>query len=413
MTKKNLIVSLDVGTTKTRALACESAAGSLLSVLGVGVVSTHGVKRGAVIDMEATTGSIRACLQNLRQSLGQTPLSVHLSVSGCNISSQIVRVETVVKQAKGSISPNEIDHVLELAHRASMPGDREILMAFPVGFILDGTEGIRDPSGMYGHALGAEVHMVTGSVGPIRNLKACVNAAELAVEGEVAAQAFAAAETVLSHQEKQLGVVIVDIGGGTTDMVMYSDGVPWHTASIPVGGINITKDISYGLRLPQEVAEELKLQYATVGEGALDDETEIDAPGFYPGGWTVLQQRDLAMIVAARMEEILELIKDEIRRTGYFDVLPAGVVFTGGGSKLQGLEELASAVLGLPVRQGMVPVMWGMSEEICGPDFATVVGMALYAAQLQRSRGRRPMGAALGTIAERLGSLMRSFNPMS
>ena len=413
MAKKNLIVSLDVGTTKTRALACESAAGSLLSVLGVGVASTHGVKRGAVIDMEATTGSIRACLQNLRQSLGQTPLSVYLSVSGCNISSQIVRVETVVKQAKGSISPNEIDHVLELAHRASMPDDREILMAFPVGFILDGTEGIRDPAGMYGHALGAEVHVVTGSVGPIRNLKACVNAAELAVEGEVAAQAFAAAEAVLSDQEKQLGVVLVDIGGGTTDMVMYSDGVPWHTASIPLGGINITKDISYGLRLPQEVAEELKLQYATVGEGALDDETEIDAPGFYPGGWTVLQQRDLAMIVAARMEEILELIKDEIRRTGYFDVLPAGVVFTGGGSELQGLEELASAVLGLPVRQGMVPVMRGMSEEICGPDFATVVGMALHAAQLQRSRGRRPMGAALGTVAERLGSLMRSFNPMS
>ena len=413
MAKKNLIVSLDVGTTKTRALACETAAGSLLSVLGVGVASTHGVKRGAVIDMEATTGSIRACLQNLRQSLGQTPLSVYLSVSGCNISSQIVRVETVVKQAKGSISPNEIDHVLELAHRASMPDDREILMAFPVGFILDGTEGIRDPAGMYGHALGAEVHVVTGSVGPIRNLKACVNAAELAVEGEVAAQAFAAAEAVLSDQEKQLGVVLVDIGGGTTDMVMYSDGVPWHTASIPLGGINITKDISYGLRLPQEVAEELKLQYATVGEGALDDETEIDAPGFYPGGWTVLQQQDLAMIVAARMEEILELIKDEIRRTGYFDVLPAGVVFTGGGSELQGLEELASAVLGLPVRQGMVPVMRGMSDEICRPDFATAVGMALHAAQLQRSRGRRPMGVALGTVAERLGSLMRSFNPMS
>ena len=155
------------------------------------------------------------------------------------------------------------------------------------------------------------------------------------------------------------------------------------------------------------------MQYATVGEGALDDETEIDAPGFYPGGWTVLQQRDLAMIVTARMEEILELIKDEIRRTGYFDVLPAGVVFTGGGSELQGLEELASAVLGLPVRQGVVPVMRGMSEEVCGPDFATVVGMALHAAQLQRSRGRRPMGAALGTVAEKLGSVMRSFNPMS
>jgi cell division protein FtsA len=336
-----------------------------------------------------------------------------LSVSGCNISSQIVRVETVVKQSKGAISHAEIDHVLEMAHRASIPADRQVITAFPVGFILDGTEGIRDPAGMYGNVLGAEVHMIMGSVGPIRNLTSCVNAAELAVDGEITAQALAAAEAVLSDQEKQLGVVLVDIGGGTTDMVLYTDGVPWHTASIPLGGINITKDISYGLKLPQDVAEEIKLQYATVVDGALDDETEIDAPGFYPGKWTVLQQRDLAMIVVARMEELLELIKDEIRRTGYFDVLPAGVVFTGGGSELHGLEELASAVLGLPVRQGVVPLMRGMSEDICRPEFATSIGLVVYAAKLQRTRVRPPMSAALGTVAERLGSLMRSLIPMS
>lgn len=413
MAKNNLIVSLDVGTTKTRALACETAAGGLLNVLGLGVASSFGVKRGAVIDMEATTGSIRASLQALQQSLGHKPLTAHLSVNGCNVSSQIVRVETLVKQSKGPITPNEIEDVLELAHRASMPEDREVLMSFPVGFILDGTEGIRDPAGMYGHVLGAEVHLVTGSVGPIRNLKSCVNAAELAVDGEIAAQAFVAAEAVLSEQEKQLGVVLVDIGGGTTDMVLYTDGVPWHTASIPLGGMNVTKDISYGFRLPEEVAEEVKLQYATVSEGALDDDTEIEAPGFYPGKWTKIEQRDLAMIVAARMEELLELIKDEIRRTGYFDVLPAGVVFTGGGSELHGLEELAAAVLGLPVRQGEVPVMRGMSEEACRPGFATAVGLALHAARLQQAGARRPLGAALGTVAERLGSVMRSLIPMS
>ena len=157
----------------------------------------------------------------------------------------------------------------------------------------------------------------------------------------------------------------------------------------------------------------MKLQYATVGDGALEDETEIDAPGFYPGKWTVLQQQDLATIVVARMEELLELIKDEIRRTGYFDVLPAGVVFTGGGSELHGLEELASAVLGLPVRQGTVSVMRGSNEELSRPEFATSVGLALLAAQLQRARRRRPVSAALGTVAERLGSVMRSFIPMS
>lgn len=413
MGRDNLLVSLDVGTTKTRAIACDTGRDGFLNMIGYGVAPTFGVKRGAVVDMQAATESIRASLQSLQQSIGSTPLTVHLSISGCNVSSQIVRVETVVKQSKGAITPSEIDHVLEMAHRSAMPDDRQVLMAFPVGFILDGTDGIRDPAGMYGHVLGAEVHMITGSVGPIRNLTSCVNAAEVAVEGEITAQALAAAEVVLSEQEKQLGVVLVDIGGGTTDIVLYTDGVPWHTASIPLGGTNITNDISYGFKLPERVAEELKLQYATVSEGALDDKTEIDAPGFYPGKWTVLEQRDLAMIVVARMEELLELIKDEIRRTGYFDVLPAGVVFTGGGSDLDGLEELASAVLGLPVRQGMVPVMRGMSEELCRPEFATGVGLTLYAAKLEQTRIRRPMSAALGSVAERLGSVMRSFIPMS
>lgn len=413
MGKSNFLVSIDVGSTRTRALAWVTAPDGLPEIYGLGIAPTYGVTRGAVIDMEAATRSIQTCLQDLRQSLGQTPLTTHLSVSGCNISSQIVRVETVVKQSKGAITHAEIDDVLEMAHRAAMPDNRQVLMAFPVGFILDGTEGIRDPAGMYGNVLGAEVHMITGNVGPLRNLTTCVNAADLVVDGEFTPQALAAAEAVLSEQEKQLGVVLVDIGGGTTDIVLYSDGVPWHTASIPLGGINITKDISYGLKLPHEVAEEAKLQYATVGEGALEDETEVDAPGFYPGSWTVLQQRDLATIVVARMEELLELVKDEIRRTGYFDVLPAGVVFTGGGSELHGLEELASQVLGLPVRQGVVPVMRGMSEELCRPEFATSVGLSMYAARIERTRVRRPLISALGTVAERLGSVMRSFIPMS
>ena len=413
MAKNNLLVSLDVGTTKTRALACDIDPGGYLRVKGAGIAPTSGMKRGAVIDMEATTGSIRACLQSLRQSLGHLPLATHLGVSGCNISSQIVRVETVVKRSRGAITPTEIEHVLDMAERSSIPDDRQVLTAFPVGFMLDGTEGIRDPAGMYGHVLGAEVHLVTGDVGPIRNLTTCVNAAELAVDSNLTAQALAAAEAVLSEQEKQLGVVLVDIGGGTTDMVLYTDGVPWHTASIPLGGLNVTKDISYGFRLPQDVAEEIKLQYATVGEGALDDQSEIDAPGFYPGRWTMFEHRDLATIVVARMEELLELIKDEIRHTGYFDVLPAGVVFTGGGSELQGLEDLATAVLGLPARQGIVPAMKGMSEDIRRPEFATSVGLTMYAARLQQARSRLSIGAALGTMAARLGSLVRSFIPMS
>lgn len=413
MGKSNLLVSIDVGSTFTRALACETSPDGLPEIVGVGVAPTHGVVRGSVVDMEAATWSIRTCLQDLRQSLGKTPLTAHISVSGCNISSQIMRVETVVKQSKGAITLTEVNQVLEMAHRAAIPEDRQVLMAFPVGFILDGTEGIRDPAGMYGNVLGAEVHVITGNVGPVRNLTSCVNAADLVVAGEITPQALAAADAVLSEQEKQLGVVLVDIGGGTTDIVLYTDGVPWHTASIPLGGINITKDISYGLKLPQEVAEEMKLQYATVSEEALEDETEIDAPGFLPGRWTVLEQRDLATIVVARMEELLELVKDEIRRTGYFDVLPAGVVFTGGGSELHGLEDLASAVLGLPVRQGVVPVLRGMSEELCRPEFATSVGLSMYAARLERARVRRPLSAVFGTMAERLGTVMRSFIPMS
>ena len=413
MAKKNVLVSLDVGTTRTRALACEAAKDGRLRVLGAGIVPTFGVKRGAVIDMEATTGSINTCLRHLQQSLEQKPLATQLSVSGCTVSSQIVRVETVVKQARGSITPAEIDNVIEMACSVSLPEDRQMLMAFPVGFILDGTEGIRDPAGMYGNVLGAEVHVITGAVGPVRNLTSCVNAAELEVDGEIMPQAFAAAEAVLTEHEKQLGVVLVDIGGGTTDIALYMDGLPWHTASIPVGGMSITKDIAYGLRLPQDVAEEIKLRCGTVGEGALEDNTEFNAPGLYPGKWSVIPRRDLATIVVARMEELLELIKDELRRTGYFDVLPAGVVLTGGGSELHGLEELAAAVLGLPVRQGVPPALQGMDEGISRPEFATSVGLSLYAARLQRARRRRPFSAAIGAVAARVGSIMRPFIPMS
>ncbi len=411
--KKSVIVSLDVGTTKTRALACEAAPDGRLSMIGAGIAPTFGLRRGAVIDMEATTGSISTCMRSLQQSLDQKPLATQLSVSGCNVSSQIVRVETVVKQSRGSITPAEIDHVMEMACSISLPEDRQILMAFPVGFILDGTEGIRDPAGMYGHVLGAEVHLITGAVGAVRNLTSCLNAAELEVDGEIMPQAFAAAEAVLTEHEKQLGVALVDIGGGTTDIALYMDGLPWHTASIPVGGMSITKDIAYGLRLPQHVAEEIKLRCGTVGEGALEDNTEFNAPGLHPGRWTSIPRRDLATIVVARMEELLELIKDEIRRTGYFDVLPAGVVLTGGGSELHGLEELAPAVLGLPVRQGVPPVLHGMDEDVCRPEFATSVGLSIYAARMQRAQRRRPFSTAIGAVAARVGSLMRPFIPMS
>ena len=413
MAKKDLIVSLDVGTTKTRALACETASDGRMSVIGSGIAPTYGLKRGAVIDMEATTGSIHTCLRNLQQSLGQKPLTTQLSVGGSSISSQILRVETVVKQARGSITPAEIDHVMEMARSVSLPEDRQVLMSFPVGFILDGTEGIRDPAGMYGHVLGAEIHMITGAAGPVRNLTACVNAAELEVDGEILPQAFAAAEAVLTEHEKQLGVVLVDIGGGTTDIALYSGGFPWHTASIPLGGMNITKDIAYGLRLPQDVAEEIKLRCGTVGEGALEDSTEISAPGFSPGKWMFLPRRDLATIVVARMEELLELLKDEIRRTGYFDVLPAGVVFTGGGSDLHGLEDLATAVLDLPVRQGVPPVLQGMDTETCQPEFATSIGLSMYAARLRQAQRRHPLSDAISSVAARLGSLVRPFIPMS
>jgi len=410
--KRKLLAGLDVGTTKTCAFLCEIVDQHQLNLVGAAVTASAGLKRGTVVDIPTATETIRRCLEELQRSCGKRLSTVHVTVSGSHVSSHIVKVEVPVKRSRGTIAPADVERLMEMAHAGAVPEGREILAALPLGFMIDGTEGIRDPIGMYGHSLGAEVHLIMGAVGPIQNLIACLNGANIGLEDAVVAQGIAAGEAVLTEQEKQLGVAVVDIGGGTTDIVLYINGAPWHTASIPLGGTNVTNDIAYGLRVPVHVAEEIKLNCATVDQGALDDKAYLEVPGFSPGNWKTVRRSDLAEIVCARMEEILGLVKDEIRRTGYFDVLPAGVVLTGGGSELRGLVDLASAMLELPVRQGFPPVLRGMDEHLRQPAFASAIGLVMCAAGVKQvARAGAPYGDTFGTLAEKLGSFVRSFIP--
>jgi cell division protein FtsA len=370
-----VIVGLDVGTTKICAIAGEVSEEGI-TVLAMGSHPSTGLRKGVVIDIEATANSIKKAVSGVREQLGIPVNEVYVGIAGSHIKS-IGSYGAVGIKGK-DVTPEDVDRAIDSAGAVYVPLDREILHVLPTDFILDGQGGIKDPVGMAGVRLEVQVHIVTGAVASVQNLIKCCERADLKVL-DIVLQPLASSEATLTADERDMGVALVDIGGGTTDIAVYKDGWLRHTSVLGIGGNHFTNDVSVGLRLPFNEAERVKKKYGTVLQSDLNDGTDMDVVGI-DGQVRGIPRKYLGEIIRPRCDELLELIRQEINVSPGYDVGVSEVVLTGGASLLSGLDRMAEAVFSLPVRIGYLHRVEGIRGELNHPMYATAIGLLLYEA---------------------------------
>lgn len=382
MSRKDYIAGLDIGTTKTCCVLTEADldTGSV-DIIGVGLTPSSGLRRGVVVDLDETTEGIREAVDRAQRMVGNVVIrSVVVGVTGEHISSLNSRGVVAITSPSREIQASDVERVVDASKVIVLPPEREIIHAIPRGFAVDGQDGIKDPVGMAGGRLEVETHIVTGSSTFLENVVRCVQRANLSVELTVL-EPIAASESAVIPAEKELGVALVDIGGGTTDVAVFTNGEIYYTAVLPVGGNHVTNDIAIGLRTSQEEAEAGKIKYgcATVDMVSEDETFEITSLGADEA--RELPREILARIIEPRMQEILQMVRAELMKSGYLDLLPAGAVLTGGGALMPGVLDLAEKILGMPVRLGLPRNVGRLGDEVRSPIYTTAVGLALYAAR--------------------------------
>ncbi|MFZ5950266.1 MAG: cell division protein FtsA [Candidatus Rifleibacteriota bacterium] len=404
----DLIVGLDIGTTKVCAVIGEVRSGPTINVLGVGQASSgDGVKKGAIVDIERTTQAIIDAIEEAEKVADVVIENVYVGIAGSHICSMNSQGIVAIKGNNQEITSEDIDRAVENAKTAiSIPPHQDIIHILPREFVVDEQKDINNPLGMVGGRLEAQVHIVTGAIVAMQNIRKCCEMAKLKVE-EMVLQPFASSMAVLSDDEKKLGVVLVDIGGGTTDLIIYQNGHVIHSNSIDIGGRLVTNDIAVGLKTSTVAAEELKINFGIARSDLIENNAQIDVP--VAGGEKKVQypQSFLAEIIEPRMEEIFYEVKTQIEKHVSLDVIPAGVVLTGGSSLMKGCPELAEEILGLPVRRGSPIDVSGLREQVRNPKFSTALGLIRYGAQNFRT-GTRENGAFSG-ILERIQSVLKKF----
>jgi cell division protein FtsA len=402
---KNLLVGLDIGTSKIAALVGELKDDDQIEIIGVGTHPSRGLKKGVVVDIESTVASIQRAVEEAELMAGCEIHSVHAGIAGSHIRSLNSHGTTPIKDRE--VTQADVDRVLDSARAVAIPADQQLLHILPQEFIIDDQEGIREPIGMCGVRLEARVHMVTGAVSAAQNILKCIRRCGLEVDDLVLEQ-LSASYSVLGEDEKELGVCLVDIGGGTTDMAVFTDGAIRHTAVIPIAGDQVTNDIAVALRTPTQHAEQIKIRHAcALTQLAAGSET-IEVPSIGDRPPRRLSRQTLSEVVEPRYEELLTLLRNELRRSGFEDLVAGGVVLTGGSAKMQGLIELAEEVFHMPVRLGTPQYVIGMDEVMRNPVFATSVGLLIYARQNRFAK--RPDLSADGGIKgvwSRMGSWFR------
>lgn len=389
MTKGDLIVGLDIGTTKVCAIIGEIGEEEQLEIVGVGSSSSAGVRRGVVVNLDATVKSVAKAIKEAELMAGVEVKSVYAGIAGNHIKG-INNNGVVVVSSRGSggeIRETDVKRVIDTAKGVSIPADREIIHVVPQQYIIDGQEGIKDPAGMSGVRLEAEVHIITGSITSIQNIIKGINQAGYEVE-DIVFKPLAASYATLTKDEKDLGVVLVDIGGGTSDMVIFVEGSIWHTEVLPIGGENITRDISVGLRTPMLEAEEIKKKHGCALSSLISDDETIEVPSVGGRKSRSLPRQVLVEIIEPRMEEIFSRINRQIRMTGYENLISSGIVLVGGTSILPGTAELAEKVFDLPVRIGEPVGVKGLIDVVSSPLYATGVGLVLYGRDQNEEDGR-------------------------
>lgn len=378
--ERSMIVGLDIGTSKVVAIVGEENIEGEIEIVGIGSHPSRGLKRGVVVNIESTVQSIKRAIEEAELMAGCQIHSVFAGIAGNHISS--LNSSGVVAIKDKEVSAYDIDRVIDSARAVAIPADQKILHIMPQEFIIDNQEGIREPIGMSGVRLEAKVHLVTGAVSAAQNIIKCVRRCGLEVD-DIILEQLASSQAVLTEDEKELGVCLVDIGGGTTDIAVYIDGAIRHTAVIPIAGDQVTKDISVALRTPTQHAEEIKIKYACALRQLINPEDTIEVPGTGDRAPKRMSRQTLAEVVEPRYEELMMLVQAELRRQGFEEMIAAGVVLTGGSSKMEGVVELAEEVFHMPVRLGMPMGVEGLSDVVRNPIHATGVGLLLFGHQSQ------------------------------
>jgi cell division protein FtsA len=382
-TDNEVIAGLDLGSTKVSVIVAEQNDDGV-DIIGIGSVPCNGLKKGIVVNIDATVRAIKAAIEQAETMSGVKINTVYAGIAGSHVTG--MNKEGVAAIANREVAQSDIDRVLEQARAIPLPGDRQVLHVLPQEYIVDGHNGIPEPIGMNGVRLEARCHLVTAATHAVENIIKCAERVNLHV-AEVVLEPLASAAAVLSPDEREIGVALVDIGGGTTDVVIYVDGAIVHTSVIPIGGINLTNDVASGLRTPVAEAERIKMKYACASTAMVDEDETIEVPSVGGRGPRVLSRRVLAEIVESRVEEIFQAVRHVIHESGYADMLASGVVITGGSTLLDGMAELAEQVLSLPVRRAVPQGIGGLVDVVKSPAFATGVGLVKYGAeQLQKRR---------------------------
>jgi cell division protein FtsA len=405
------IVGIDVGTTKICTLVGHVGEKGMLQIVGVGVAPAEGIRKGVITDIEAATRSIGESVSRAERVSGYTIAEAYVSVGGSHIASQNSRGLVAIGRGDRPVDRDDIERAMEAAQAVAVPHNRRIIHSLPREFIIDGHDGIRNPLGLMGYRLEVEAHIVTGAVTSLQNLVHCVNRNNIQVT-DLVLQPLASAEAVLTEEERTLGVAVLDIGGGTMDMAVFVDGTIWETVVFDLGGNHLTNDIAVGLRTPLPVAEDIKIRYAHSLPDSIDDSEVVEVATFGAESLQKISRRELCRIVSYRIEEMLEIVAREVRRSGYDSLLPAGVVLTGGTANLRGVQDVAGDMFRLPVRVGTPRRLQGLIEAISNPAYATSVGLLLWG-----QRGQQAVDESIavarrsGTLFERVLTYLRVFLP--
>lgn len=379
MPKDHVIVALDIGTTKICTLVAEVDQYRQVNIVGVGTAPSRGMKKGVVVNIDEASQAIVQSVRKCERLSGYTIGSAYVGVTGAHVTGVNRRGVVAVSPNASEITEMDVERAMEVARVQAIANDREIIHVLPRGYILDGQDGVRDPVGMAGRRLEAEMHIVTGGTTPIHNLVRCVNRAGLQIDALIL-QPLASSQAVLNAAERDIGVAVADIGGGTTDLAIFSEGEVCYTGVISMAGQHVSRDLALGLRAPFQDAEEIKIRHGSAVSSEVNPSETLELPTYDQPQGELISRRLVADIIEARVQEIFTLIEAEVARAGFDRRLPAGIMLVGGTAELRDIQLLGREILGLPVRIGLPTGAIGLTDSIMRPAFATSIGLLLWAA---------------------------------
>lgn len=387
--QENIIVGLDLGTTKVCAIVGETKEDGRVDIIGIGISPSHGLKKGVVVNIDSTVESIKKAVSEAELMAGLQIDSVYVGISGSHIKGINSRGVVAIKNKE--VGPADVARVIDAARAVNIPMDQQILHVLPQEFIIDDQDGIKDPLGMFGVRLEAKVHIITGAVTSIQNIIKSCSRAGLRVN-DLVLQPLASSNAVLTQEERDLGVVVVDIGGGTTDTALFLEGSLWHTEVLPIGGNHLTNDIAIGLRTPASEAEKIKIKYGCALSALVKSEETLDVPSVGGRPPRLLSRQILSEIIEPRVEELFGMVQQRLKKTGFEDMFASGIVLTGGTALMEGIQEAAERFLDLPIRRGTPRNIGGLMDVVNSPIYATGVGLVLYGCENQETAPRRFKG---------------------